>query len=220
MRYLTSPALPLTGVLALAGCQHDVITPFPTGLEPLETCSPGLPAARSDGTVPEDFNSASGQGDAWIWAHLCGYVHGDVDMTWQALQDADVITDRRKVSQWDVTAWGDEPDYDVSFTVHDWVEDIITVEYDLSWREGIWLEQDGVPRSVAIRWQKTEGTSFISLLEGSILVQTVDDGVVSVQVVEHLDAPQYQPDAVETYEQDLYASVVAWVHGDPLPVYD
>jgi len=216
----STPATLLTALLALTGCQHDVVTPFPAGLEPLATCTPGLPAARADGSVDESFNSDASDGDDGIWAHLCGYVDADVDSVWGALQDVDVVTDRRKVSSWELVSQGADPPYDVVFTLHDRVEDIMTVEYDLQWREGVWEEQDGVPSSVAVRWQKTDGTSFINVLEGSILVQQDDSGAVSMEVVEHLDAPFYQADAVQTYLQDLHGSVVAWVHGEPLPTYD
>lgn len=214
----------LSALLPLAfsiGCLREESTPFPDGLEPLEDCSPGFPGGEDN--TPESINTAGGEDEEndWYWGHACGYVHADVDQVWAALQDADVVVDRRRVSEWEVTETDREPDYDVSFRVHNLVEDLLTVEYDIDWRQGIWeQDDDGVVESVAIRWQKTEGVAIIEVIQGSIVIQQVDEGVTSIEIVEHVKAPQFSGDEVEQFTIDLYGSMLAWLDGDPLPVYE
>ncbi|MCB9777467.1 MAG: hypothetical protein H6742_02760 [Alphaproteobacteria bacterium] len=217
-KLLAGLLLPLP--LAIA-CLKDESTPFPDGLEPLEDCSPGFPGGED--STPEQINSAGGEDEDndWYWGHSCGYIHADVDQVWDALQDADVIVDRRRVSEWSVTETDREPEYDVSFRVHNLVEDLLTVEYDIDWRQGIWEQSDdGVVESVAIRWQKTEGVAIIEVIEGSMVIQQVDDGVTSIEIVEHVKAPQFSGDEVEQFTIDLYDSALAWIDGKSLPVYD
>lgn len=204
----------------LIGCQKSVSTPFPAGLEPLEDCSAGLPAAGASGDLPEDAQVAAGDDDDWMYVHLCGYVLTDADAVWDALQDADVITDRRRISDYQVTAQDIEPDYDVSFRIHHVVEDLITVEYDIDWRQGVWQEEHDGVSSVAARFQKTEGSSFIELIEGSILVETVDQDAVSLELVIHHQSLGYDLEDLQLRAMDFYGSLVAAAHGDSLPVYD
>ena len=71
-----------------------------------------------------------------------------------------------------------------------------------------------------MRYQKVEGSSFIELMEGSVLLVEAADGVTEVQLIEHLDAVQTGIEDVENYQRDLFGSVVAFVHGDPLPTYE
>jgi len=211
------PLLLLPGLLT--GCQRSVLTPFPAGLEPLEDCSAGLPPASSDGSLPEAAQIVGGQGDEWLYAHLCGYIHADASAVWMALQDPDVVTDRRRVTSYQETEQGVEPDYQVSFRIHNIVQDLLTVEYDIDWREGVWEEDQDGPLSVAVRFQKTAGSSLIELIEGSVLVETVQPGTVSFALVSHHRSLQYTVDDLELKSSDLYDSVVAFAHGEPLPTW-
>ncbi len=206
--------------LMLVGCLKDEVTPFPAGLEPLEDCTAEWPGAGTDDT-PQGINVVHGQDDDWRWASGCGYFDADVATVWAALQDADVITDRREVSDWEVTESGHEPEYDVSFRVWNFVENIINVDYTIDWRQGVWEEDDdGVVQSVVARWQKTDGVAVIELLEGSIVVEATDDGGSSISVVEHLEAIGYEPEDLAQYLQDLHASIVAHAAGQDLPDWE
>ncbi|MEZ4239936.1 MAG: hypothetical protein R3F59_28055 [Myxococcota bacterium] len=71
------------------------------------------------------------------------------------------------------------------------------------------------------RWDKTDGTTFITTLSGSMELGTVPDapGVTSVSLIEHLDAALRDDETVASYLADLFASLAAEAHGDPLPVY-
>ena len=207
----------LSLLLMLPDCLRDEVTPFPAGLEPIESCSAGFPESRDGDPSPESISTNSGERDDFKWASGCGFIDADVQTVWAALQDPDVVTDRRRVTSWELTEDGHEPDYDVSFRVHNVVEDILTVDYDIDWRQGVWEGEAEDPHSVVARWQKTDGVAIIELLEGSIVLEAQDDGSCSLDVVEHLDAPGYSGDELEQYLQDLHASIVASVDGQPLP---
>ncbi len=220
-RVLLRPLALAAAALSLgSGCLRDVVTPFPAGLEPLESCSATPLSATGGDDTPQGFSTNSGEDDAWKWATGCGYLDADVSTVWLALQDADVVTDRRKVTEWSVTEDGHEPEYDVSFRVHLVIDDIITVEYDNDWRQGVWEGTIDDPISVAGRFQKTDGLALIELLEGSMLLESTDDGGTAIDLVEHLDAPGYTAEELAVYLDDVYRSVLARVNDEPLPTYD
>src|SRR5690606_15028493 len=102
--------------------------------------------------------------DGIVEIHARGYVHAPLAETRAALEDPEVGVDRREVSEWGVEL-GVEPEYEVSYVVHTIVHDIVTVEYALTWRHGSAGEA-----AAAVRWQKTEGSSLIQRLEGSIVL--------------------------------------------------
>lgn len=206
--------------LGLIACFGDEVTPFPPGLEPLEDCSAGFPEASGGDDSPQGIQTDSGQDDDRRWASGCGFLDADVPTAWQAIQDADVVTDRRKATAWEVTDRDHEPEYDVSFRVYTEVDDILTVDYDIDWRQGVWEGEEDAPESVVGRWQKTDGFELIEVLEGSILLESTQDGGTRVQVVEHLEAPGYDPEDLAQYIEDLHASIVAAAAGQPLPTWE
>ncbi|MCK6502328.1 hypothetical protein L6R53_02835 [Myxococcota bacterium] len=217
---LPSPAT-LPAMLSLLACQKSVTTPFPEGLEPLEDCAAGFPAQGDDGVVPVQAQVATGETEDWLYAHVCGYVGAGVEDAWLAIQDADVVTDRRRITEYAVTAQDIEPEYEVSFRIHHLVEDLITVEYDIDWRQGVWEEDDDGVQSVAARFQKTEGSSFIELIEGSLVLEAVDDQEdrTAFSLVIHHASLGYKVEELELKATDLYDSVAAVAAGQPLPTY-
>ena len=120
--------------------------------------------------------------------------------------------------------WTSTPDvedgYDVSFELANTSYDIVTVEFDIDWREGVVDGTVDAPTTVGLRWQKVAGTDLIKLLEGSAVLESVDDGATSVSFIEHLDTVGSDATDVEAYLTDLFASVLATSHGEALPTYD
>jgi hypothetical protein len=204
----------MTTLLLAIACSDEPEYIVPEGLEALEDNLATLPA---DGS--ETIDIVSGQADDYAWVHGMGYVHAPIEEVWAAVQDSDVVMDRRAVTSWtrtDDTA----PDYDVSFTMHHVVEDIVTVEYDLEWRQSLLLitPEEG-EEIVACRYEKTGGSELIQLLVGSLLLHRVDDELTSMELVEHMAAPQDPEDRVARYVGDLHTDMVAFVHDEPLPEY-
>ena len=209
------PALPSLRPLLLVACQKSVVTPFPAGLEPLATCSAGFPEPAD-----ESAKATAGEGEDYIYAHVCGYVEAKLEAVWAAIQDVDVITDRRRIEDYQLTEQGFDPDYDVSFRVFYHVEDFITVEYEVEWRQGVWEVQDEAPKSVVDRYQKVEGSSFIERMEGSIVLDEEEPGLVRFELINQHKSLGYTTDELLLKSTDLYDSVVAFAHGEPLPTYE
>jgi hypothetical protein len=208
MRRILLPAALLAVLSACFGGGDDE-TVFPAGLEPLEANKAEFPA---DGS--ETLALASGEGEEWDWTHARGYVHAPLALTWEALQQPEVDVDRRRVEEYEVT-FDVEPDYSPSYRIDQKVVDIVTVEYSLTWRHG-----EVEPGVAAVRWQKTEGSALIELLEGSITL-TGDEETTAIEIVEHLGSPaQDDIESMELYLTDLHASVVAYTNGEDLPTYD
>lgn len=206
-------------IVGLLACQKNVATPFPAGLEPLSDCTAGFPGG--EGAQPEEALATSGEGDGHLYAHVCGYVHAPVETVWEAIQDPDVVTDRRRITEYELVGTDLDPDYDVSFRLHYLVEDILTVEYDVEWRQGVWEYGDqGQVQSVAARFQKVEGSSLIELIEGSVVLAATEDGHTSFELISHHQSLGYTADELQLKATDLYDSVVAFSHGDPLPTFE
>ena len=205
--------------LALAGCFGNEVTPFPPGLEPLEAINKApAPKPLEGDPYPETIRWVGSSTEAYEWVHAKAFVHAPIARTWQALQQTDVDVDRRAVSEWSMTPDVEEG-FDVSYKIHNIVHEFLTVEFDITWRHGVIDGSRDEPEVVAIRFQKTWGTTFIEILRGSIVLRRVDDNTTSLEMIEHINAAMSGEDKISNYVRDLHASTVAWVHDRPLPTY-
>jgi len=204
--------------LLLLGCGGNEATAFPPGLEPLEENTAVAPAAEDGQPHPERLNTLAGDRGTYEFAHARGFVHGTVAETWAALQMPEVVTDRRTVARYSFTHDVEEG-YDVSFRVHNEVDDFITVTFEITWRQSVVEGMVDSPEVVAIRWQKTYGTTFITTIEGSMVLRAVDESTTELDVVEHIKAARDSAELARQYLLDVHASAVAVVHGQPLPTY-
>ncbi|MBN2800891.1 MAG: hypothetical protein JXX28_17270 [Deltaproteobacteria bacterium] len=205
--------LGLTVALGLTGCVADRQVVFPEGLEPLEENLAAWPPVGMDGLA-----WATGTEGGYDWAHGRGWVDAPIDEVYAALLLPPVDVDRRKVDAWELT---DEPGpYAHAYLLHNTVHDVITVEFDVSWRHGAGKGSEERPAAVASRFQKTDGSPVISLLEGSILITEEGPALTSVELVEHLASLSSDTGTIQDYLGDLYADVLATVRGEPLREYD
>jgi len=211
-------ALPLM-LIAVAGCASDDEVDFPAILSPLEESQ--APAPTGAGPTPELISVVSGGDSELWWAHGTAYVHGAPDAVWAAAKQIEVCVDRREVTSWTAT-----PDvvaeFDASYAIHNRVEDIIAIEYDVTWVHELQAGSADAPELVVAQWEKTDGTPFIDLLQGSVVLRAVDDApeVTALEIVAQLKAPQRDDATMVAYVEDFYADLVATVHGEPLPVFD
>lgn len=203
----------------LTGCNSDETSEFISGLEPLETCTAPAPDAKEGDPFPEEVSFVTGANEEFSWAHGRGFVHKPLAETWAAMRDPDTCVDRREVDEWTVE-FGVEPEYDFSYAIHNTVNDIITVEFDISWRQGAVEGTVEAPELVGARFQKTFGTSFIELLSGSVIARAKDESTTELEFVEHILATGKGADTALSYLRDYHASIVAKASGKPLPTYE
>lgn len=198
----------LLALLLIAGCQDNIATPFPEGLEPFED---NLVDAQPDGPFVEVLRTATSDKD-YIRVHGRGFVLVPPDVMWAAAKDAEPNKSTCKTDEQRLTL-GNEPQYEFSFLVHYVVYDFLTVEWDDQWRFGT------IDETLAmIRHQKVQGSDFISLSEGTIQVlATSDPNVTELAFVEHLDALTATTGDVLQGMQHNYDALVARAHGNPIP---
>lgn len=209
-----SPAVPSPALLLLPlalACGGKAETQaFPAGLEPLEDLE-----TRCSGTVGE-LSTASGEAEDFDWTHGCGTLEATLEDVYLALQDTEVVVDQRSVDEWSRED-GVEPEYDVSFALQNTVNDIITVEFETTWRAGALTADDKEGLSeLGARYQMTVAPSVITLMEGSLYAADNGDGTVEVQIIDHVDALRGGTDITELKVSDLFADIEAHVAGQPL----
>ncbi|QQR88906.1 MAG: hypothetical protein IPJ88_11830 [Myxococcales bacterium] len=208
-------------VSLLAGCDENVLSEFPVGLEPLEENLAGVPAELDGDPFPETLNMISGSKDGYDWVHARGFVHAPVAEVYAALSTPLASVDRREVDRWEIVEEQPESElYDFVYTVKNTKNALITVHYDVQWRHGV-VERtdDGEPDITATRYQKIWGTSYIDLLEGSVLAYGRDETLTELEFVHHLDATRAGVSQIKSFIGDYYADVLAIVRDTPMPEF-
>ena len=198
--------IPLISMMVV-GCSSP--TGFPVELAALEPNR----APPPDG---EGVEIVSGGDDALWWAHAHGFLDAPLPTVWLHARDIEVCVDRREVSEYSVTP-DTVPRFDASYTIHNQVRDVITVQYDTTWVHEVQQGTVAVPERVVAQWDKTAGTVFIELLAGSVEFEADGDGT-RVLLVEHLRAPLRDDATIARYLEDYFWDLAARVDGDPLPV--
>ena len=204
------------------GCFSEVETPFPPGLEPLEENTAAAPEARPGEPYPEELVMVRAFAPYLPRTHAVharGYVQAPIVDVWTALRHPDVGADRRTFSEWSTTQ-DVEPEYDYSYVIHSVIDNVIIVEYDVSWRHGVVEGTVDAPLLVSARWQKTSGSSAISDLQGSVLLREVEPGVTEVAVIEYLRAIASDHGNIEAFLNDMFRELVILSHGGELPPVD
>jgi len=204
------PVLALLGV----GCTANGDLEIPEGLQTLD------PNNRA--TWPADHAEAIDvvggiTEDELIWAHARGYVHASLSQTWEALQEPDVVIDRADIDSYEIT--GSEPGYDVSFTTHCISHNIVTVEWDMAYRQSAVAGTVEEPELVALRGEKIAGSEFFEVLTWSLHVEEVEEGITSWEFVEQMVSVQKDSEPLESFGLDLWVDALAFVNGEDLPDY-
>lgn len=198
---------------ALCGCQDDIVTEFPDGLEPLEDNR--VPAITGANPV-EQLTVMRGE-DGYKWVHARGVLLAPPSVIWPLTKDAERLasvcnTDRHSIQV------GTEPQYEYGFAIHYEVDEVVTVAWDEVWRYGTITGTPVDPARAMIRYQKVFGSDFITTLEGSIqILARTDPGQTEIELIEHLDAFGGSADQMEgsmRYRFGLFASAA---HGTAPP---
>lgn len=191
-----------------AGCQDNIATPFPPGLEPLED---NKIAAMPSGPFTEGLRIESSDTD-YIRVYARGFVTVPMATMWAAAKAPGPNLSTCSTTEQMVTE-NTEPQYEYSFVIHYIVRDILTVEWDDQWRFGAITDDLDM-----IKHQKVQGSDLITLSEGTIQVlSTGDPGVSELSFVEHLDAVSATAADVVQGVQHNYDALVAVAHGAAIP---
>lgn len=195
-------------------------TPFPPGLEPIGENTAPLPAGTAADPYPEAIEIVHGEVDGVIFVHSRAYVHASPTKVWAALMDPEVVANRRDTDAHTAT-FGVEPEYDFSMLLSYTVERVVTIEWDETWRYGVIEGDADAVDHGAIAFQKTQGTTFIALLEGSLYVQAIDgeDQIAEWGFVQNLDTIMTESADQATYPADVQENIKAHVKGLPLPEF-
>ena len=221
---LSSIAL-LPILISLSACTKDEVVAddtssiYPEGLAPLTENTAPAPASTEAEPWPEQLSLVSDGEAEPMWVHARGYIQQPVSAVWAALSTPEVVVDRRVVGEWTVQE-DDPPRYDVGFLLHYVVFDVVTVEFDLQWDQAVIEGSAAAPVQVAARMEKVDGTVFISLMECSVLLIEVSEGVTEVQLVYQLESATGEIEPAEEYVTDLFESLKAVAHGEALPTYE
>ncbi|MBA3456495.1 MAG: hypothetical protein H0T42_25625 [Deltaproteobacteria bacterium] len=201
-----------TAAMVLVGCQDNVATPFPPGLEPLDDNT----VADAPGAPTEELRTTTVSGDP-VNVHGRGYVLVAPGALWALTKQPAAMIARCSTDEQQITESNDA-DYERSFLVHYIVRDVLTVEWDDQWRYGVVTGTTDAPVLGMIRHQKTQGSDFITVSEGTVQVLATDDPEVSeLAFVEHLDAVSGGSGDVVAGMQTNYDALVALAHGAPIP---
>lgn len=197
-------------LLLASGCWGNEATSFPPGLEPLEENPLEVPA---EGWITEGVD-----GPRYETVYARGIFDAPIGEVWGAFRDPIVGTDQRGADEWSVEAL-DDPEYDVSFVVRSVAYEIITVEWWTTWRHGVVEGTREEPELVAIRWQKTDGSTILRLIEGSLVLRPAGEGT-EIDLVYHVDAVGAGLDDYLLYVEDTLTDARAVLNGEPVPSYD
>lgn len=196
-------------------------SPFPPHLQPWEDPNEAeAPAATPTEMYPEEIRFLRRRWTGGASAvHARAYVHADVATTLEALRNPLAGADRRDAVTF---TWDEDVDTRVpwSHRSHLVIPDIVTVEFELTWLSDVVEGSVEAPTMTATRWQKTWGSTAISLLEGSIVCVRVSDTVTELLIQYHLAAVGSGHETIEQYLTGYYDSILALVRGEPLPIQE
>lgn len=205
--------------LLLSACGGEAGPKVPPGLEPLEASLAPAPAAVGS-VLPEALNVVKGDRSEYGYAHGHGYIRAPIARVVAALRTPDALVDRRQVAEWKVDH-DTEPEFPVSFRVTNVVKDSrATVSWDARYRQGAIEGSQEAPEVYVSRSELSSESFFMQVLRDSIVVRRVDDQVTEIEMVRHLAAifGMAGKDDAEQYVNDVFDSLVALSHGEPLPI--
>jgi len=204
------------GLVLLVGSACSNETTMKAGVNPLEDNTAPLPVQAGDGH-PETLSVATGSNDSYIWAHGRGYVKAAPAAVWKILQDPEVVADRHAPDSHSY-AIHSEPKYAFSFRMH-YVAGGGFAEWWENWRYAAMQGTFEAPELGIIRYQKTDGTSWIKVLEGSITVRAIsgEANACIFENIHHIKDPQSDAASAKKTLDAEFGSVLARLRGKPLP---
>lgn len=195
-------------LLLLVGCQENITTEFPPGLEPFsdDVHATELVHDGSESLVIRALDLDM------IRVYGKGLVYRPLETVWAAAHDPGALIAICNTTSQTVTP-GNDPAYEYSFLVHYYVDDILDVEWDDQWR-GAEIE----PGLAMIKHQKVFGSDFITVSEGTLQLSATDDpNITELRFVEHLEARAGGKGDVADQMQHQYDALRSLAYGGAVP---
>ncbi|MDX9723928.1 MAG: hypothetical protein RBU37_24475 [Myxococcota bacterium] len=218
---ITGPLSPLLGCLLfcvglLSACSGGVAsTVFAPGIELSKLELAAWPEA---GPSTEGYVLEVSQDGEISRAQLRGYVHQPLERVMDALAEPAVVSNRRRVSEYTVSD-DVETGYARSFRTHNVVKQIITVSFDVTWRQGPVMQGEDVVGWMA-SFQKTDGTTYIDHLSGSMVAMRANGEYTAIELNTAISAVQSNTDDARQHLEDVWFNILAHCQQQPLPVFD
>jgi hypothetical protein len=183
--------------------------PVSVGFAPLETV--GDEVAWPDPSGADAVNVVYGPTVGHAWAHGRGYVHQPLSRVYQALKFPAASRIITPGNNWTVTSSAPEPQFPISFAIHYTVYDRIKVEWDILYRGGVAQGTEAAPLEIGIRYQRTCGSSHITVESGSLRAypSETDPSATKLEMVGWLTADTQGPPDVGGTLNDWFANLTA-----------
>jgi len=197
----------LGALVLLPACQENVVTEFPDGFEPWEEHAAPLPDAVGADACPETLVFVRNPRYEGAWnVHGTACIHQPIATVFASVQEATTSRDPTTTTTFEaLPVMPEECDGDYQTSVH--VDDIVDVDFRTCWRHAVVTEDELGGLSVtATRWQKVWGSSFISVMEGSIVLTPLesDPNITVVRYQYHLEALSSSNATVESFLTVIY----------------
>jgi hypothetical protein len=209
----------LISLFLIAGCGWSEGPLMWPGLEPVEDVNRAELPGTEDDPHPETIGVARGEEPDYEWVHARGWVRAPIEVVWAAIQDPEVLVDRRRVDEWWVEHDVD-PDIPVSFLMTNVVHDVITLGFDQLWRQAHVEGSRESPKSVWARSDLVSSNLLMTTLRTSIVLKSTSSQVTEVQLIRQIKVVAAGGDDAEQYLRDLYQSILARVRGRSLPSWE
>jgi hypothetical protein len=227
----------LATLLAVAACGKETV-PFRLGLDPLEkvdevawpspTAGEAYPETVSvvDARGRDTFGGAAGANGAppYSYAHGRAYLSVPVAEVWQAMQAPQGAYVENYSSRNDVDCEavpGVLPEYPLSMLLKKTPKNNGSLGrqywFKVTWAGGTLPGAAQPPEQYNFAYQKTDGTSLIQVMEGSIVARRVTAGVTSLEIVRHINAPTEDGSSARDWIVEFYTALKEQVHGQPAP---
>lgn len=212
-------AFALLALAALPGCQENVVTEFPPGFEPWETHIAPLPTAVGSDACPETLVVARAERYDGAWnIHATACIHQPIATVWASVQTATTSRDPTTTTTFMAIEPPMPDECDGDYQTEVFVDDVVDVTFRTCWRHTVVTGTDAAPELTATRWQKVFGSTFIPVMEGSLVLEPFDGdpNITVVRYQYHLDAVSSSNATVENFLGVIYGRLRDHANGVPL----
>lgn len=205
--------------LVLPGCQDNVLTEFPPGFEPWEEHLAPLPAAVGGDPCPEELVfMRTTPWEGAINYHATACIHAPIETVWASAQLGTWSRDPTTTNGFMEIRPPDPMECDGDYQTYVFVDDIVDVEFRNCWRHAVVLGTGEMPEVTATRWQKVWGSTFLSRLEGSLVLEPLEGhpDITVARFQYHLDAVSSDGNTVRNFLTVIYGRLRDHATGVPL----